>query len=556
MSRGNYNNARLLLQRALRINHSSKLLWKEYFRFELLYINVVEERRRILGLPSLKDRLLGESKDATLKELVEEADVKPGEEKQLNETNIPEEVTDLELLDQEGSSKPMELSDSEGDQDEAKKNAEVDQMIHGNSDAMQAEFLRGAIPKVIYKHAIEACDDPVLAVDLLRISYELNNVFVEQFIIQSILDESPRDLNVWSDLISYPVTRINDELSVSEPDEILEKRRNRDIEESCQMTKQLSIQMVESLKDQVQLSSIFATIIKALTISSKALSVTGNTDPLNQTVETFYAKAQEMEAVNAQVIAEMLKFYASQGRMEDCMKCLKSHQELLLSEIESFLSTIAMIISVASRADYLIQDVFNVKDIPQFIISLFTAGIHRFRETAKKEELLQIYIRYLKYLISIQYDKTKVEKVFMDTFMVIPELNSPVFILYLSYSYDHGMDSLRSAVDFGLSHEVLIPLDSDVLEECLDYEKRWLASLSDEQEKEKKNTVSRIEKLYDTYCTRYNQNPEVWLGYMEFERLHDGYKNIRVIYNRAQHMIKDMNAFEEKFNLFQVQGHL
>lgn len=128
------------------------------------------------------------------------------------------------------------------------------------------------------------------------------------------MDESPRDLNVWSDLISYPVTRINDELSVSEPDEILEKRRNRDIEESCQMTKQLSIQMVESLKDQVQLSSIFATIIKALTISSKALSVTGNTDPLNQTVETFYAKAQEMEAVNAQVIAEMLKFYASQGQ--------------------------------------------------------------------------------------------------------------------------------------------------------------------------------------------------------------------------------------------------
>lgn len=52
----------------------------------------------------------------------------------------------------------MELSDSEGDQDEAKKNAEVDQMIHGNSDAMQAEFLRGAIPKVIYKHAIEGRD--------------------------------------------------------------------------------------------------------------------------------------------------------------------------------------------------------------------------------------------------------------------------------------------------------------------------------------------------------------------------------------------------------------
>ena len=43
---------------------------------------------------------------------------------------------------------------------------------------------------------------------------------------------------------------------------------------------------------------------------------------------------------------------------------------------------------------------------------------------------------------------------------------------------------------------------------------------------------------------------------MEFERLHGGYNNIRIIYNRAQRAIKDMNTFEEKFNLFRVQGHL
>lgn len=43
---------------------------------------------------------------------------------------------------------------------------------------------------------------------------------------------------------------------------------------------------------------------------------------------------------------------------------------------------------------------------------------------------------------------------------------------------------------------------------------------------------------------------------MEFERLHDGYKNIRVIYNRAQHAVKDLSTFEEKFNLLQVQRHL
>ena len=61
MARGDFQGARstiiafmltlAFLQRAIRINKHSSLLWREYFRFELVYINVIEERRRILGLP-------------------------------------------------------------------------------------------------------------------------------------------------------------------------------------------------------------------------------------------------------------------------------------------------------------------------------------------------------------------------------------------------------------------------------------------------------------------------------------------------------------------------
>ena len=38
------------MQRSIRINKHSQLLWKEYFRFELGYVNLIEERRRVLGL--------------------------------------------------------------------------------------------------------------------------------------------------------------------------------------------------------------------------------------------------------------------------------------------------------------------------------------------------------------------------------------------------------------------------------------------------------------------------------------------------------------------------
>ena len=61
MARGNFQGARsttvafvltlAFLQRAIRINKHSSLLWREYFRFELAYINLIEERRRVLGLP-------------------------------------------------------------------------------------------------------------------------------------------------------------------------------------------------------------------------------------------------------------------------------------------------------------------------------------------------------------------------------------------------------------------------------------------------------------------------------------------------------------------------
>lgn len=55
-----------------------------------------------------------------------------------------------------------------------------------------------------------------------------------------------------------------------------------------------------------------------------------------------------------------------------------------------------------------------------------------------------------------------------------------------------------------LSHEVLIPLTEEVLETCIDYERRWLASL-EKQPEEEKRTVAQIEKMFDALCARYGQ---------------------------------------------------
>eukprot|EP00741_Cyanophora_paradoxa_P002251 tig00000571_g2183.t1 len=49
-SNNNIQTARVLLQRALRINPAAQKLWHEYCRLELLYVYKVAERRRILGI--------------------------------------------------------------------------------------------------------------------------------------------------------------------------------------------------------------------------------------------------------------------------------------------------------------------------------------------------------------------------------------------------------------------------------------------------------------------------------------------------------------------------
>ena len=85
-----------------------------------------------------------------------------------SKSTIPEEPTktDLELLEEEEEeneneeNKPFEIPEDEEERlqetrRQLNQNRDVDKMINESSEAMQAEFLRGAIPKVVFKHALK-----------------------------------------------------------------------------------------------------------------------------------------------------------------------------------------------------------------------------------------------------------------------------------------------------------------------------------------------------------------------------------------------------------------
>lgn len=46
------------------------------------------------------------------------------------------------------------------------------------------------------------------------------------------------------------------------------------------------------------------------------------------------------------------------------------------------------------------------------------------------------------------------------------------------------------------------------------------------------------------------------MDYIVFERTNNRFKQVQQVYNRAIHQVQNVSAFEEKYNLFTMKGHL
>ncbi|ORX61554.1 hypothetical protein DM01DRAFT_1404333 [Hesseltinella vesiculosa] len=124
----NMGAARLLLQRALRMNPQSPELWHEYFRLELLYIEKIKVRRRILGIDeqSLKQKELEK------------------EQQQLDDGN--DDVIQL-----------PEMTGEDMDQDD-EASASVKKLQESTANALNEginPILQGLLAKIIYNNAID-----------------------------------------------------------------------------------------------------------------------------------------------------------------------------------------------------------------------------------------------------------------------------------------------------------------------------------------------------------------------------------------------------------------
>jgi hypothetical protein len=150
----NVDSARVLMQRAIRLNKHNQKLWVEYFRLELLYVQKLAMRRQVLRLDEEQQKPVDDGSTVLIDELPEE---KSGEEEEVSE----------------------EMA--------AKMNA-------------RKLVLQGAIAKIVYTNAVAAIPDDVP----FRLKFvEIRDLFgvhtaaeLSDFILQDCLETFPKSEEV------------------------------------------------------------------------------------------------------------------------------------------------------------------------------------------------------------------------------------------------------------------------------------------------------------------------------------------------------------------------
>ena len=161
--------ARVLLQRALRLMPENQLLWHEYFRLELLYIEKIKLRRRVLGIDQKS----------------QEKNVEPMD---VDETK--EDDNSIQLPAVTGEDVEQWKQDKEGDD---KKTTQLNEDKAASMEEANNPILQGLLAKIAYDNAIQAIPNDIkFRQRFIEIYREFTDTTSH---IQYVYETMQRDLN-------------------------------------------------------------------------------------------------------------------------------------------------------------------------------------------------------------------------------------------------------------------------------------------------------------------------------------------------------------------------
>ncbi|KAJ3389840.1 U3 snoRNP protein [Entophlyctis sp. JEL0112] len=177
----NITSARVLMQRGIRLNKESTVLWHEYFKLELLWIEKIKQRRRILfGIQSAEENVTDALEEKKRK--LEFADENDNEDE--GDTGVHLEEENSETVEAGPDLVPVDGSD------------DSTLSIQKSLSSTQKGVLDMAIPKAVYRNAIQTIPkDLDFRIGFLKLyqKFGMDTLGAQTEIFDSIKADFPRN---------------------------------------------------------------------------------------------------------------------------------------------------------------------------------------------------------------------------------------------------------------------------------------------------------------------------------------------------------------------------
>ncbi|PKC59348.1 hypothetical protein RhiirA1_493130 [Rhizophagus irregularis] len=505
----NIMSARVFLQRGLRLNHDSHQLWHQYFKLELIYVEKIKARRKILGISNNKD---DESND----EPNDESNVERKDSQNFIEITADDDFLKTKKLELKGLDNLPNLDDHN-------------------------LLLRGELAKVVYSNAIKAIpNDLSFRKEFIDVCQELSDTnTIQEEIYESILKDFENSPEALSYVAERHVANISDVQSV----EFVHAIKN-------------SIDEFQKCIEKLPNDEMWYLFSKFLLKYSRMVSEPNLIAFLNKKLLKTYKTASESNLASSQMYLDWINWILEkeESNSNDTIKMkglLTKATDTWPNSSKLWEKRINITISLNDNEgendsiDELYKLALKLNPTSLILWDSYISWIFKkFKNGDLKDfELEKLLLNSLSKISSLSRNNRR-----NDDDDQPNEVKDQIITSYLRWAVEKGgLDNARKVYK-SLFNKTLPTLK--FYKDCIEIEQEYL-------EKESISTISDSKShliwLYEQACGFKETPSDLWLDFIQFYLNNNEITEASNIYWKAMKNIKDPESFEAKYRQMMYQ---
>ncbi|KAJ3436897.1 u3 small nucleolar RNA-associated protein 6 [Anaeramoeba flamelloides] len=521
----NIRSARRLMQRAIRTNPNDKLLWVEYFRLEILYLQKVVARRKFLGIEKYEK---------------EKQKEKEKEEKEEKEKEKEKEEEDQDKANEDDQEKEKE---KEKKKEKEKEEKEKEELHRKNLK----KYLDYSVPMIIYNNATKSIsDDLEFRLKFINILKEypettksLNKIY------SSLINDFPKNEKSW-EIYCEKEFALTPKITINNLTEIVNSIENKYKE---------ALKKVNTCLMWRKYTSFYVKIIQILDPIDNAKSI----QIYKKKILNLYNRGlKKVNVISESYILEYLKMLISFGQLaksiQICEKVFNKYndsnnqkklkktindsdnddndvdeqEDKQIIEINSSFCNIYFSLFIRNKINLLQKNKeLFYKKISEFVSKLIQS-LNASNGKEVEEMKYIIWKNYLKFLICEQFDMDMIVETFwkciksFSTFFDRRKIEMIKIMVikwcYLSQGSEIARKEILKLINFA-------GISLNFLQNCVNFERMQIKDQS---------TIIFLRKLFEYGIDRFGKNSDIiWNNYIEFENENEEFKRSSQLYWKA-----------------------